>query len=452
VADTNLVEVTFVGATFKAATAYNICNAGTQIATATPGLVAGPINFGVSIAAPLPAGTVLNFTDSACAVADQPVNVTLNSTASATTATIKFRLLTSAAILLDDSSAAPLAAIARKYTAVVANSNHVIDVAVAAGADGTQFTAATGTNAAGALGGVPTVQADSGQGTGLAASSFALTVTAKNVDEITNTNGNAVPGLTTSANIILSDTDFSGISLFRIVTAGLVCSAGNALVTSGASPAIPTTLLLPSQAAGGVDQTTPGGTKNYTLCTLVNDTTFLNPRTLLGSVDFNTVTLAAGANDDPATTAAAVQTWTINGADFRLTGVKGGTGDNTTISINNLGSTTGTIRRMEVYNLVGTTGLLTPSCVVSNILSSTFAIPPFSGNTINANPAGLITAQCAGPAPFITDPSAQAYGLRLVLDIAPGSVGVQATRVFSDGRLLSIPVLKGGPGAVFANE
>jgi hypothetical protein len=456
VADQNLIVVALTGATFVGGNTYRICElaTNTEIAQATPAAGVSSVNFQVVFPAGVPVGTGMALQDAgACAAGGQPVNFSLNATGSPTTAIISFTLTTSALVVVDPIASANLAAIAAKYSAAVANSSHVIDVAVAAGADGTQFTAATGTDAAGLLGGVPTVQADSGQGSGLVASSFALTVTGKDVDENTNTNGNPAPGLTTTANIILANTDFSGISLFRIVPAGLACSAGNALVSSGASPTIPTTLTLPADGAGGVDETTAAGTKNYTLCTLVNDTTFLNPRVITGSVDFNTLTALLGANDPAPTSAAAVQTWTINGADIRVTGVRGGpTGNETNISINNLGPTNGTIRRLEIYR-IGTTlvaGLAAPSCVVSNIPGATFSLWSNAGNNISAT--GLLTSQCSGQAPFITGDSAEAYGVRLVLDIAPGSVGASANRILADGRIIPLSVLKGGPGAAFAVE
>ena len=462
VVDSNLIVVALSGATFVGGNTYRICELGgnTEIAQATPAAGVSSVNFQVNFPAGVPVGVDMALQDAgACAAGGQPVNFNLNSTSSTSTATVSFTLATSALVEVDPIATANLAAIARKYSAVVASSSHVIDVAVAAGADGTQFTTATGASATGVLGGTPTVLADSGQGTGLAASSFALTVTAKNVDEDTNTNGNAAPGLTSTANIILSNTDFSGISRLFIADAGTACDSTAAApaaanrVISGANPTIPTTLTLPSEANGGIDETTAGGTKNFTLCALVNDTTFLNPRTILGAVDFNTVTALLGANDPAQTTAAAVQAWTINGADIRVTGVRGGpTGNETNISINNLGSTDGTIRRLEIYR-IGTTltaGLATPSCVVTNIPGSTFSLWSNAGNNIAAT--DLLTSQCSGQAPFITGDSAEAYGVRLVLDIAPGSVGASANRILADGRIIPLSVLKGGPGANFAVE
>jgi hypothetical protein len=463
VVDSNIITIALTGGTFVPATTYYLCEQGgnAEIAQATTVGSVASVNFQVNFPAGVPAGVAIALTDEVggCAAADQTANFSLIATSSSTTVTISSTLIGVGAIVVDPTSSANLAAIAAKYSAAVANSAHVIDVAVAAGANGTQFTAATGTNAAGLLGGTPTIQADSGQGTGAVPSTFALTVTAKNVDEVTNTNGNAAPGLTTSVNLIVANTDFSGISRLLVADAGTPCNAGVAApaaanrVISAANPTIPTTLLLPGAAGGGVDQTTAGGTYNFTLCSVVNGTTFLNPRVLTGSVDFNTVTALAGANDPAPTAAAAVQTWTINGADIRVTGVRGGpTGNETNISINNLGPTNGTIRRLEIYR-IGTTlsaGLAAPSCIVTNIPGSTFSLWSNAGNNIAAT--GLLTSQCSAQAPFITGDSAEAYGVRLVLDIAPGSVGASANRILADGRIIPLSVLKGGPGAAFAVE
>jgi hypothetical protein len=441
-----VIQVTLVNSSFAAGT-YNICDdvAGTQIATFAPGAGVTQANFQVIV--DTVAGTVLNLTTDACAAAtDQPMSFQLNAVASAAssaTATISFALFTGALVPLDPAPGvavptATLATVSPEYVPGVANSNHVIDV-VTAGANGFQFTAATGSSAAGANGVAPIVLADSGDLGAL----ITITVNAK-------TNDDASFGLVTSANVIVSGADFSGISRIFLAAGGIECDStapGTTanLVQSALNPTSPTTLLLPTDDAiaanTGFDQTTTAGARTFRLCVLVNGTTFLNPRILLASVDVNVT--GAGALDPTATTAAAAQTWNINGADFRLTGVKGTAfGENTVISINNHGVNNATLRRVEVRRLdqlVGP-GLAAPSCVVTDVPAATKTIFSQSGGTVNA--AVEITALCSGQAPFILT---EAYGLRLVLDMAPADVGVQATRVFSDGRLLSVPVLKNPP-------
>ena len=303
----NLIEITLVGATFKAGTVYNICDGAIQVASATPGAVSQYI---LMLNADPGGGGLnpLNLTNAPCAAADQAVDVTLNAPSAVSTATVKFRSLTSGGIQLDETLPANLAVIAPKYSIQIGNSSHTIDV-VSAGADGTQFTTATGANANGVLGGVPTVLADSGQGSGAVAPSLRITVTAKNVDEITNTNGNAVPGLTTGANVIVTG-DFTGVSKTFIADGAATCDSmvtapapGNRVQsTSTTSPVI---LSIPSAQ---FSQATGAGNVDFRLCVLVNGTTVLNPRILQASIDINVVGL--GANDPAATAAQNAMSWT----------------------------------------------------------------------------------------------------------------------------------------------
>jgi len=442
----NLIQVTFLNSAFAAGT-YNVCDdvAGTTIATFVPGAGTLQANFNVNV--DTAALTVLNLTTDACAaLADQPMLFQLNAVASAAssaTATIKFALFTSALVPLDPAPGitaptANLAVISPEYSETVANSNHVIDV-VTAGANGFQFTAATGSSAAGVNGAAPIVLADSGD--------LGALIT---INTAAKTNDDASFGLVTSANVIVTGADFTGISRIFLAAGGTECNSTAPgtlanLVQSGLNPTSPTTLLIPTDDAiaanTGFDQTTTPGARTFRLCVLVNGATFLNPRIILASVDVNVT--GAGALNPAATTAAAAQTWNINGADFRLTGVKGdSSGNNTTISINNHGVNNATIRRLEVRRLdqLAGPGLAAPSCVRTDVSGAVKTIFSQSGGTVNA--AVEITNLCLGDAPFI---ATEAYGLRLVLDMAPSDVSVQATRVFADGRLLSIPVLKNPP-------
>jgi hypothetical protein len=443
----NLIEVTFSGATFIGAagptggTTYNICNAGATIATATPGATAGPFNFQVNVLSAV--GAALNLTNQACAALDQAVDVSLSATATAiTTATVRFRLLTAAAILVDDSTAKTLATIRSEDTAAVNNSNHIIDV-VTAGANGTLFTAATSSSAGTRAD--PTVAGP--------VNSVVLSRTGNDVQvrDIPVAGVDATDPITT-ATVTVTTTDFTGVtSVFLVNTATGNCTTGVSLVASAVNPAVlvvPQATFSTNTPAPAVGTTTP---VNLIVCITVNGTTFLNPRTFTAAVSI-ALTGPAGLQNPAGVGATTVQTWNINGADFRLTGVKGGpTGNTTVISINNLGPNNATLRRLEVYRLDSTGALGAPSCVVTNVSGATKTFFARSGQTLNAETD--VTTLCSAQAPFITGASAEAYGLRIILDMAPGDVGVQATRVFPDGRLLSIPVLKGAPGgAVFAAE
>jgi hypothetical protein len=260
--------------------------------------------------------------------------------------------------------------------------------------------------------------------------------------------------------------DFSGISRIFIAASGTACDstvgpgvAAN-LVQSVVNPVSPTTIgpIPAANFAAGVPVPAVGATTptDFIVCVLVNNVTFLNPRVLLASVDI--VVTGAGVNDPAATAAGAVQTWNINGADFRMTGVKGGpVGHDTVISINNHGVNNATIRRLEVRRLdqLVDPGLgAPPSCVVTNVPAATKTIFRQSGATIRASTD--IFNLCSLQAPFI---ATEAYGARFVLDMAPFDVSIQATRVDPQGNLLSVPVLKNAPvipgvagGTQFPNE
>jgi hypothetical protein len=440
-----LIQVTFVNSSFTAAT-YKICNAATQVGTLFPP-GPGTTQAIISVNVDTPAGTVLNFTTDPCAAADQPMNFQLSgvgSAAASTTATISFALFTGALIPLDPglgitAPAANLATVSPEYSATITNSNHVIDV-VTTGAIGSQFTAATGSSAAGANGIAPIVLTDSGDLGAL------ITITTA-----PKTNDDASFGLATSANVFVSGADFSGISRIYISDGGTECKStvgpgalGN-FVQSALNPTSPVTLLLPTDDAvavnTGFDQTTTAGVRTFRLCVLVDGATFLNPRIILASVDINTT--GAGALNPAATVSAAAQTWSINGADFRMSGVKGGpAGNDTVISVNNHGPINASLRRVEIRRVDQTVGpgLAAPSCVVTDVPAATKTFFSNSGGTVRASID--IFNLCSGQAPFI---ATEAYGLRIVLDMSPANVGVQATRVFPDGRLLSVPVLKSPP-------
>jgi hypothetical protein len=443
-AATNIIEITLSGATFKAATSYSVCNAAVLIAgPATPGAVA---TFNFQVVAAAASAVVLNLTDAGCAALDQNTLLRASAASAAGSATIRFRLM-NGVIELDTSgtAATTLATIRSEYTASVNNSNHVVDVAVASGADGTKFTVGTGT-ASNGLAGSPIV------------------VASPNTAGVTNsiriaTLGNDVSdaALTTTATVTVAG-DFTGISKIFLADGAGVCDStatapvANNRVQSATNPTSPVSLLIPAaQFAATVPAPGVGVTTNvdFLLCALVNGTTFENPRTLTASVDISVT--GTGANDPAATAAFPVQTWTLNGADVRVTGVKGGTANETTLSFNNLGSTTGTIRRLEVYRTAATAGATTPACVVTNIPGSDFSLWANGGNTILAN--GLIATKCAASASFVSGASAESYGLRLVFDILQGNLGGQATRNIIGTGLVNLPILKGGPGiATFATE
>jgi hypothetical protein len=413
----NLIDVTMTGATFLAATVYNICDtAGAVVATQTPGEVS---SFSFTAGIPvLVAAQPISLTTDACAALNTTANVRVSTRTNGGNATIVMNSPANTTI-----ASANLATVRAEYTTAFVPGLPFIDVIAATGE---QFTAATGTNSAG-LAVAPRVLT-SGPG-----SLITLTIIANDTRD-----QDVIPAVTTSATVSLTDTAlWQGVS--RIFLADAACDAtaaaglagnrvGQNSPTGTVSLAIPAALFAVGTAAGALP---------FNVCALVDGTSFLDGRIIRASVDIS-VTAASGVNDPTATAFNAVQTWDYNGALFAATGMKGwGPADLnfTVLSFNNHGTADGAVRRLDVYRIDSTATAANPVCSVKSptVIKTIFGN---AGATVHSND---VAALCSA----FVDLTGVAYGVRLVTNLPAQNVSCNGVRVYPGGLMIqNLPVLK----------
>jgi hypothetical protein len=335
------------------------------------------------------------------------------------------------------------------------NSTHIIDVVVGTGGE---FTGATGRNANGTTGPGQNVLADSRQGDFSVNPILRFTVVSNDMN-VGNNPLACTPGVScffARGKVRPADPVqlFQAVRRVLIGDASTICDStvspivgGNLVQSSlnpvGSSPLSPMTLPTTGSIGTGFDETLSAD-RDYRFCVRVNGTDFINPRQLTTSLNVDVTGGDGFFQDPPESSQSNVQLWNLSGGDIRVTGVRAGSGNETNISLNNMGVPDGAITRLEVFRIDATGTAAAPACVRTADPTVNKPVWANGGATLRGSE---INASCSGVAPFVLTES---YGVRMVTSITPGNLGAKSERIMADGRVVVLPVLK--LGNAFPNE